>query len=60
MDKNNQRGIVISAANWGGNFNNDANAGVFYLNLNNAPSNSNNNIGFRACKVNQYNYIGAR
>lgn len=39
------------AAIRGGNFNNTANAGVFYLNLNNAPSNSNYNIGFRACKV---------
>ena len=39
------------AAIRGGNFNNDAIAGVFYLNVNNAPSNSNYNIGFRACKV---------
>lgn len=31
----------------GGNFNNGTNAGVFALNANNAPSNSNNNIGFR-------------
>jgi|GEM_PF-1976128 hypothetical protein len=38
------------AAIRGGNFNNTANAGVFYLNVNNAPSNANNNIGFRACK----------
>lgn len=40
----------MRAALRGGNFNNEANAGVFYLNLNNAPSNSNYNIGFRAAK----------
>lgn len=32
----------------GGNWNNTSNAGVFYLNLNNARSNANNNIGFRS------------
>ncbi len=32
----------------GGNWNNGANAGVFYLNGNNARSNSNANIGFRS------------
>lgn len=32
----------------GGNWNNAANAGVFYLNLNNPRSNSNHNIGFRS------------
>jgi formylglycine-generating enzyme required for sulfatase activity len=31
----------------GGNWDNDANAGVFAFNANNAPSNSNTNIGFR-------------
>lgn len=31
----------------GGNWNNGASAGVFALNLNNARSNSNSNIGFR-------------
>lgn len=31
----------------GGNWNNGSNAGVFALNLNNAPSNTNVNIGFR-------------
>lgn len=41
----------MRAALRGGNFNNDANAGVFALNLNNAPSNSNYNIGFRAGKT---------
>ncbi len=30
---------------------NAALAGVFYLNLNNPPSNTNYNIGFRACKA---------
>ena len=29
----------------GGNWNNDLQAGPFYVNLNNAPSNSNSNIG---------------
>lgn len=32
----------------GGNWNNGANAGVFYLNGNNSRSNSNTNIGFRS------------
>lgn len=32
----------------GGNYNNGANAGVFYVNGNNARSNSNANIGFRS------------
>ena len=31
----------------GGNWNNAANSGVFALNLNNARSNANSNIGFR-------------
>jgi formylglycine-generating enzyme required for sulfatase activity len=31
----------------GGNWNNTSNAGAFNLNLNNSPSNRNNNIGFR-------------
>lgn len=31
----------------GGNWNNGAQAGVFSMNVNNAPSNSNTNIGFR-------------
>ena len=33
----------------GGNWNNGANAGPFCANLNNAPSNTNYNIGFRCC-----------
>jgi hypothetical protein len=35
------------AALRGGNWNNGTNAGAFTLNLNNDPSNSNTNIGFR-------------
>lgn len=35
----------------GGNWNNGANAGVWYLNLNNVRGNSNNNVGFRADSV---------
>jgi hypothetical protein len=38
------------AAIRGGNWNNGANAGCFNLNLNNAPSNTNTNIGFRCCQ----------
>ena len=45
---------TVRAAIRGGNFNNGANAGVFYLNLNNAPSNANYNIGFRACKAQDF------
>ena len=39
--------VATIAALRGGNWNNGSNAGVFALNLNNAPSNSNNSIGFR-------------
>lgn len=35
---------LIAGANW----NNNTNAGVWYLNWNNTRSNSNNNVGFRA------------
>ena len=35
----------------GGNWNNSSTAGVWYLNLNNVRSNSNNNVGFRADSV---------
>jgi len=38
----------------GGNWNNTSNAGVFALNLNNAPSNQNNNIGFRCASDSNY------
>ncbi|HLD55022.1 MAG TPA: hypothetical protein VJB35_02055 [Candidatus Nanoarchaeia archaeon] len=43
--------IVISgrAVLRGGNWNNGALAGPFCANLNNAPTNTNNNIGFRCC-----------
>ena len=37
----------------GGNWNNTSNAGVFALNLLNARSNSNTNIGFRSALVSQ-------
>ena len=33
---------------FGGNWNNGARAGVFYVNLNNPRSNSNNSLGFRS------------
>ncbi len=43
------KGIVLYCAAFkrGGNWNNGANAGAFTLNLNNTPSNTNTNIGFR-------------
>ncbi len=34
----------------GGNWNNGTNAGVFAVNANNIPSNSNNNIGLRCVR----------
>ena len=34
----------------GGNWNNTSNAGAFALNLNNSPTNTNNNIGFRCAR----------
>lgn len=34
----------------GGNWNNTTNAGAFALNLNNAPTNTNTNIGFRVAR----------
>jgi hypothetical protein len=37
--------------NVGGNWNNTANAGVFYRNFNNTPSNTNNNNGARAVRL---------
>ena len=33
--------------NWGGNYGNGDNAGVFYVNFNNAASNTNGNLGSR-------------
>ncbi|NJO37227.1 MAG: hypothetical protein HC871_05905 [Rhizobiales bacterium] len=51
-------GLAVAVANIdevialirGGNFNNGTNAGVFAVNGNNNPSNSNNNIGFRCAR----------
>lgn len=40
-------GLSPRGAIAGGNWNNGSNAGRFALNLNNAPTNTNNNIGFR-------------
>jgi len=40
----------ISAFIRGGNWDNTTNAGAFTLNLNNAPANSNTNIGFRCVR----------
>lgn len=37
--------------NAGGNWNNDANAGVFELNINNTATNNNNNNGARAVRL---------
>lgn len=39
--------LFVSAVLRGGNWNNGRNAGLFSANLNNAPSNTNWNIGFR-------------
>lgn len=39
------------ACQFGGNWSNDSNAGVFALNLNNIRTNSNNNVGGRDCGV---------
>jgi retron-type reverse transcriptase len=44
----------------GGNWNNGANDGPFCVNLNNAPSNVNNNIGFRCCSEQEANIIPSR
>ena len=41
-------GLLWRFAIRGGNWNNGTNAGLFNLNLNNARTNSNNNIGFRS------------
>ena len=41
----------ISSGNW----NNSSNAGVWYMNLNNVRTNSNNNIGFRSDSVSPRN-----
>jgi len=41
--------VINSAVKRGGNWNNGADAGPFCANLNNAPTDTNNNIGFRCC-----------
>ena len=43
-----------SAFQRGSNWNNTSDAGVFALNLNNAPTNTNNNIGFRCASDQKY------
>jgi len=42
--------IYLRAAIRGGNWNNGTQAGVFALNVNNSPSNVNNNISLRVAK----------
>jgi len=42
---------LVCAAIRGGNWNNGANDEPFTLNLNNAPSNVNSNIGFRCASI---------
>jgi hypothetical protein len=42
--------VKVRAFKRGGNWNNTSNAGVFTLNLNNAPTNSNTNISFRCAR----------
>ncbi|PIN77063.1 hypothetical protein COV15_03245 [Candidatus Woesearchaeota archaeon CG10_big_fil_rev_8_21_14_0_10_34_12] len=44
----------------GGNWNNGGNAGPFCANLNNGPANTNNNIGFRCCSVQETKIIPLR
>lgn len=51
------RGVVVYN---GGNWSNGANAGPFYLNVNNAPSNSNTNIGARLANDNRQMSIASR
>jgi len=43
--------ILNRAVKRGGNWNNGANAGPFCANLNNGPTNTNYNIGFRCCSA---------
>lgn len=45
--------------NRGGNYNNGASAGVFYMNLNNGRGNSNTNIGFCSALRLRRNWIYA-
>ena len=46
-------GRLLRIPNCGGNWNNGANAGVFYVNGNNERSNTNDNIGFRSALLSQ-------
>ena len=52
--------IARKAVQRGGNWNNGANAGPFCANLNNNPTNTNNNIGFRCCSVQEAKIISSR
>jgi RNA-directed DNA polymerase len=52
--------IAKKAVQREGNWNNGANAGPFCANLNNAPSNVNNNIGFRCCSVHEAKVFSLR
>jgi len=45
--------VINSAVIRGGNWNNGANEGPFSANLNNGPTDTNNNIGFRCCNSSQ-------
>jgi hypothetical protein len=47
-------------AYYGGNWSNGANAGLFYLNVNNASSNSNTNIGGRLANDHRQKAPGSR
>ena len=52
--KSNGRHIFCSGFIRGGNWNNGSDDGAFTLNLNNTPSNTNNNIGFRCASDQAY------
>ncbi len=45
--------VINSAVKRGGNWDNGADAGPFCANLNNLPTDTNNNIGFRCCNSSQ-------
>jgi hypothetical protein len=44
------RSTALRAFQRGGNWNNGTNSGAFTLNLNNVPTNTNTNIGFRCAR----------
>jgi len=52
--------VLIESLNCGGNWNNGANAGVFYSNLNNGRGNANGNIGFRSALPHKSDIAGSR